>query len=195
MNWIIENYLEIVSVLSGLVYIVLSVRQSIWLWPLGILSSAFFIVVFFKAKIYADMGLNAYYVAVSFYGWYYWIFGKKHEGQEQVEVSLCDSKMWMLLAAVTIITTAFLGFIMSRYTDSNVPFCDAALAAGSIVATWMLTRKMLENWILWIVIDILYCLLYAYKGLYLSIILYAVFAAMSVVGYRGWKKSMNQVQI
>ena len=190
MDWILNNYLEIVSVLTGLVYIALSVRQSIWLWPLGIVSSAFFVVVFFQAKIYADMGLNAYYVIVSIYGWYHWAFGPKREGQQQIDVVRCDPRLWVLLGGITALSTVILGYIMLRFTDSTVPFIDAALAAGSIVATWMLSRKLLENWVMWIVIDLLYIPLYAYKGLYLSIVLYTVFAAMSFVGYRDWKKTM-----
>ena len=182
-SWLIGNYIEILGVITSLVYLYFSVRQIIWLWPFGILSSALFILIFFSSKFYADMGLQVYYLGVSVYGWYYW---SRRSGPGQGE-----GRMTVILTAVTAGLLLAIVFILKRFTDSDLPWGDAFTTAASVVATWMLARKILEHWLVWIVVDIVAAGLYLYKGLYPTTLLYLLYSGIAVAGYFQWKKSME----
>ena len=190
MNWLTDHYIEIVGALAGIVYVFLEIRQSIWLWPLGIVTSAMYIWVFFTSKFYADMGLQTYYVLISVYGWYWWLKGGKKFNTDSLPVTKVSIKLSATLLLVFIALFGIIWFLLVNYTDSPVPVGDAFTTALSIVATWMLARKIIEHWILWVIADLVSMGLYIYKGLYPTVVLFAVYTAMAIIGYREWRKTL-----
>ncbi len=191
--WFSKNYIEVLGALTGLVYLYFSIRQIIWLWLLGIISSLLYIYVFFHAKFYADMSLQVYYFFISIYGWYHWLHpGNKTGGNDELPVTGIRWRIWMILLLITLILTAVSGYGLKNYTDSPMPYLDAFTTSASIVATWMLARKIVENWLFWIVIDAVSMGMYIYKGLYPTVILFLVYTFMAFIGYRQWKQDMKR---
>lgn len=184
-------WIEIFGVVTGILFVILEVRQNRFLWPLGILSSAIYIYVFFNGKFYADMGLQVYYVLISIYGWHYWTRRGGTRREKELPVVHIRRKQVVVLTLIFAATWFGLYYILHHFTDSPVPVGDAFTSALAIIATWMLTRKILEQWILWILANLVSLSLYIYKGLYPTVILYAVYAGMAVYGYLEWKKSMK----
>ncbi|HDZ41440.1 MAG TPA: nicotinamide riboside transporter PnuC [Bacteroidetes bacterium] len=191
MDWLAAHYIEVFGALTGILYVVLEIRQSIWLWPVGLITSGVYIWVFFSSKFYADMGLQTYYVLISIYGWYWWLKGGKKYERESLPVTRVCTRMAAVLLIVFIILFAGIWYILDKHTDSPLPLGDAFTTALSVVATWMLARKIIEHWLLWLVADLVSMGLYIYKGLYPTVILFAVYTMMAVIGYREWRKSLS----
>ncbi len=189
ISWISGNYLEVLGVLSSLLYLLFSIRQNILLWPVGMISALLYMVVFYQSKFYADMGLNAYYFIISIYGWLHWSSAKGKDGV--LSVTKIKLKPGLLLAVITLSAFTGIGFILDHYTDSPIPYWDALTTALSFTATWMLARKIIEHWILWVIIDVISMGLYLYRGLYPTLFLFAIYTLMAVIGYRQWKKTLN----
>ena len=191
-NWLVANWVEVLGTVLGLIYILLSIKQNILTWPVGLLTSALYVYVFFVAKFYADMGLQLYYVAISLYGWYFWLKGNpKEDSQPVVRPTPRHLWVWLLLAAIVFFV--LIEFVLKNYTDSPIPVGDALTTALSLVATWMLARKYLEHWLIWIFVDFLSALLYAFKGLWPTVILFVVYTVMAAVGYVKWKNEFKSV--
>lgn len=186
-SWLVDHSIEVLGAILGLVYIFLSIRQNIFTWPVGLLTSALYIYVFFKTKFYADMALQVYYVGVSIYGWYYWMKGNPVK-ENELPVVRTPRKFWIPLMIISVVFFFFIGWILKNYTDSPIPFWDAFTTAFSLTATWMLARKYLETWLIWIVVDLVSTILYAVKDLRATVILFAVYTGMAVVGYFQWRK-------
>ena len=185
-------WIEIFGVVTGILYVILEVKQNRFLWPLGIITSAAYIYIFFTGKFYADMGLQVYYVLISIYGWYYWSRGGAKEIKGELPVVRINRQQLILLFLTFAFSWAGIYFVLDRYTDSSVPLGDSFTTALAIVATWMLARKIIEQWFLWIIANVVSIALYIYKGLYPTVILYAVYAGLAVYGYLEWKRSMNK---
>ena len=185
-------WIEIFGVITGILYVILEVKQNKLLWPLGIITSAAYIYIFFSGKFYADMGLQVYYVLISIYGWYYWSRGGVKSDKGGLPVSRINRQQFILLILTFAIAWSGIYFVLDRFTDSTVPLGDSFTTALAIVATWMLTRKIIEQWFLWIIANVVSIGLYIYKGLYPTVILYAVYAGMAVYGYMEWKRCMNK---
>ena len=193
ISWFSGNYVEVLGVITSLVYLYFSVRQIIWLWPFGIISSALFILIFFNSKFYADMGLQVYYLGVSIYGWIYWSRGAvDSDEQSTLPVRRIKRQQALVLSVTGILLLLGIAYILKKFTDSDVPWGDGFTTAGSIVATWMLARKILEHWIVWVFVDIVAAGLYFYKGLYPSFLLYLIFTIIAVVGFFQWKRSISE---
>ncbi|MCK4855460.1 MAG: nicotinamide mononucleotide transporter [Bacteroidales bacterium] len=193
ISWFSGNYIEVLGVITSLVYLYFSVRQIIWLWPFGIISSALFILIFFNGKFYADMGLQVYYVGVSIYGWIYWSRGGISRNEKSsLPVCRISRQLALVLSVTGIVIMLGIVYILKNFTDSDVPWGDGFTTAGSIVATWMLARKMLEHWLVWIFVDSVAAGLYFYKGLYPSFLLYLIFTIIAVIGYFHWKRSLSE---
>jgi nicotinamide mononucleotide transporter len=193
ISWFSGNYVEVTGVITSLVYLYFSVRQIIWLWPFGIISSALFILIFFNSKFYADMGLQVYYLGVSIYGWIYWSRGGITRDQKStLPVCRIPRQLAMILSMTGIVIMLGIVYILQHFTDSDVPWGDGFTTAGSIIATWMLARKVLEHWLVWIVVDSVAAGLYFYKGLYPSFLLYLIYTVIAVIGYFQWKKSLSE---
>jgi nicotinamide mononucleotide transporter len=191
LEWLAGNKIEILGAILGILYIFFSIRQNIFTWPTGLLTSALYIFVFFQSKFYADMGLQVYYVGISIYGWYYWAKGKKPEDTETVPVKRTRKILWIKMGVVAALLYGAILFILLNFTDSPVPFMDTLTTALSIVATWMLARKYIEHWLIWIVVDVISVGLYIYKDLWPTVILFVVYTIMAVLGYIEWKKDLK----
>lgn len=187
-DWLAQHYVEVLGVMLSIIYLVLSIRQNILLWPVGILSAVIYMIVFYESKFYADMGLNAYYFVISIYGWINWSGAARKERGEPPVISL-HLKQGLILFLVMIAFFFIIGYLLDHYTDSPIPYWDALTTAGSIVATWMLTRKILEHWIVWVFVDLISMGLYIYRGLYPTAFLFLVYTSMAVVGYLQWRRS------
>jgi nicotinamide mononucleotide transporter len=189
--WLGAHYVEILGVIFSILYLFFSIRQNILLWPLGIASALLYMVVFFQSKFYADMGLNGYYVVISIYGWILWRRGS-NEGGSGLPVSRIGKRNALILLVITATAFAGIGMILDRYTDSPLPYWDAFTTAVSFTATWMLARKILENWILWIIVDAVSMGLYLYRGLYPTLLLFAIYTTMAVIGYMKWFRAYKK---
>ena len=180
--------LELFAALIGAISVWLSVRQNIWSWPTAIINVVLYAIVFYEAKLYADMGLQVIYAILSMYGWYEWLYGG--EGRTELHVSRTGARLGALLALIAAAGSAVLGVFLHRATDAALPFMDSFLSSTSLVAQWMMTKKLLENWLVWIGVDVLYVGMFIFKGLFLTAGLYAVFLALAVKGYIDWRRSM-----
>jgi nicotinamide mononucleotide transporter len=180
--------LELAAAITGAISVWLSVRQNIWSWPTAIVNVVLYTVVFWDAKLYADMGLQVIYAVLSLYGWYQWLYGG--EGRTELRVTRTPPRLGAILAVVAAAGSAFLGTLLRHTTDAALPFMDSFLSSTSLVAQWMMTKKLVENWLVWIAVDVLYVGMFVFKGLYLTAGLYAVFLVLAVRGYLDWRRSM-----
>ncbi|MDD2381853.1 MAG: nicotinamide riboside transporter PnuC [Mariniphaga sp.] len=194
-SWLWGNKIELLGALLGVLYIFFSIRQHILTWPTGLFTSLLYIIVFFRSGFYADMGLQVYYVGVSIYGWYYWIKGGQpvtEKAVTKVPITRIPLRLLAWAGLATIAIFVLLVFILMRFTDSTVPLMDAFTTALSILATWMLARKYIEHWMIWIVVDLVSTGLYVYKSLWPTVVLFIVYTVMAVAGHREWKKDMEK---
>lgn len=200
-DWISSHYIEVFGAVTGIIYVILEIRQNIWLWPVGIVTSAVYIWIFFTCKFYADMSLQGYYLVISVMGWYWWRRGTglKKEGEngrvgegekKELNVTRVNFRTGVILAIVFVFLYLVMFFGLSRLTDSPVPEWDSFITSLSIVATWMLARKIYEHWFLWIVVNAVSAVLFIWRGLYPTVILYLVYCIMSFVGFVEWKKTI-----
>ncbi len=191
IDYIIDNWLEIFGTITGLLYLFLSIKQNILLWPLGIATSLAYIIVFYNSKFYADMSLQVYYVAISIFGWYLWVFGKRPKGSYSLPVKRLSKTLMVILLINSFVLFLVIAFLLIEYTDSPLPYWDSFTTALSIVATWMLAKKIIEHWLIWIVVDFISLGLYIYKDLIITAFLFFVYAVMAYVGYVEWRKTLN----
>lgn len=186
IKWLTANWIETVAAVLGVVYLILSIKQHISLWFFGLLTSALYIYVFLASKFYADMSLQAYYVVISIYGWIHWKQGENSAGK--LSVSSSGNHLLYALLAIWVLLWIGMSVFLKFFTDSEVPIGDGFTTAGSIVATWMLARKIKEHWIFWVIIDFVSLVLYINKGLYPTSILFIIYTGMAVAGYLQWSK-------
>jgi nicotinamide mononucleotide transporter len=180
---------ELLAALFGIGYVVLTVRESIWCWPTGIVNAAMYMVVFFESRLYADMALQVMYVALSIYGWHEWLHGGTNHGA--LKVSRAPRVVLAFLALAGLAGSLLLGRFLSTATDAALPFWDSATTSFSLVAQVMLTRKWIENWWLWIAVDLVYLGMYCDQRLYVTAVLYVVFLGLSSLGLREWKAALQ----
>ena len=197
--WLSNNYIEVFGAVTGLIYVFLEIRQTIWLWPVGIITSAVYIWVFFTSKLYADMSLQGYYLIISCLGLYWWMKGSgevetgkmSQKGNNELPVSRLKPGTGLILGIILVLLFIIMWIILSRFTDSPVPVWDSFLTSASIIATWMLARKIYEHWFLWIVVNSVAAILFLTRGLYPTVILYVIYGLMSFAGLAAWKKSIR----
>ncbi len=193
LDWLFRNWVEVVGTLLGISYVFLSIKQNILTWLMGLLTSALYIYVFFVSKFYADMALQVYYVWVSIYGWIIWSKGKStSKGKVTLPVISINKKLSVVLASISLLLWIIIYFILLKFTDSPMPLGDSFTTALSIVATWMLARKIIEHWIIWVIVDFVSLLLYIYKGLYPTSIMFVIYTGAAIWGYFEWKKEMQK---
>jgi len=205
----VDNYIEVFGAVTGIVYVFLEIRQTIWLWPLGIITSGIYVWIFFSGKLYADMSLQAYYMVVSVLGWYWWMRGSGRQAQgselraqsselnaqsskQKLAVTRIKLKIAVILAAIFVVLYTVMYIVLSRLTDSPVPAWDSFLTSLSVIATWMLARKIYEHWYLWIVVNIVSAVLYFTRGLFPTVVLYTVYLIMSFTGLIAWKRTIAE---
>lgn len=178
------SLVEVFGFISGALCVWLVAKDNIWNWPIGIVNAAFYIIVFFQAKLFADMSLQVLYIILGFLGWYMWLKGG--ENKTKLNIRNVKVKESISLAVITVVST----YLMQRYLISindSAPFLDALTTVISLVAQYMLTKKYIENWYLWLTVDVIYVGLYLSRSLYLTSVLYAIFFAMCLVGLKEWR--------
>ena len=188
-QFIHTTWAEWIGVVSGFTCIYLAAKEHIFNWPISIISVIAYAWVFYTAKMYGDMALQFYFLFTAFYGWYFWL--KKKETSNR-QVTVLTTKQWALVIVSISVLSVALGFFLDRFTDTDVPFADGFCTALSFVAQILLTRKILQNWILWIIVDLCYIPLYLYKQLNLSAIFYAFLVGLAVKGYLDWRKTYRE---
>lgn len=193
LSWIIEHYFELIAAGLGFVAIFLQIRQNAWYWLVSIIMVSMYIYIYIDAKLYADMSLQVYYLAISFYGWYLWLFGSRSNHHKMpITVTYTSTALRRLLLIISIVLFLAMAWFLIYFTDSDLPYWDSFTTSLSFVATWMLARKKIENWVIWIVVDAVSVGIYIYKGLYPTAVLFFFLTLLAVVGYRQWKKDMQQ---
>ena len=181
--------LELISFLLAVTTVVLNIRQKHWAWLFSIASSATYAVVFYDARLYGDMGLQFVFIAASVWGWYQWLHGS---GTAPLVPSFLkpNGRAWSLAAWLALFV--LLSTFLDTFTDTDVPHADGFLTAGSLVGQLLLAKKKVENWHVWIAVDILYVGLYLYKGLVLTAVLYGVFVLLAIAGLRTWQAAARK---
>ena len=179
---------ELLGVVFGVVSVWLTVRENVWCWPTGIVNVALSGIVFLEARLYADMVLQAVYVVLSVYGWYEWLRGGKDRGA--LEVSRTPTLALTLSLGGGVLGVVAIGRLLALTTDAALPFWDATTTSFSLVAQFMLTRKWIESWAVWIAVDVIYVPMYFGKHLYGMAGLYVVFLALAALGLLEWKKTL-----
>jgi nicotinamide mononucleotide transporter len=181
--------LELISFVLSVATVALDIRQVHWAWLFAIVSSATYAVVFFHSRLYGDMGLQFVFIGTSLWGWYQWLRGgRAHQGLS-VSTLTSSGRVWCVVAWLA--GFLLLSVFLRTYTDTDVPYIDAFLTAGSLVGQVLLARKKIENWHVWIVVDALYVGLYVYKHLTLTAILYALFILLAWMGLRTWQRALQ----
>ena len=182
------TWTEAAAAVITLISVYLSARQNIWSWPTAIAGVGIYVVVFWHSKLYADMGLQFVYIALSIYGWYEWLHGG--ENKSELQVSSGWRSCYPVALMITIVFALSLGTFLRKTTDAALPYADASLTSFSLLAQWMMTRKYIENWWVWIAVDVFYIAMFAFKHLYLTAVLYAVFIGVCWFAYLEWKRSL-----
>lgn len=181
------TWLELLAVALSLVMVVCNVRVDATAWPLAIGASLLYFVLFWHSRLYGEASLQLFFVVVASWGWWQWLRGRTAEGTALHVRWLSRRSRWRLLLAVAI-AWPLLGSVLLRATDSDVPWWDALPTAGSLAGQWLLGRKYVENWLTWAAVNAVSVGLFAWKGLWLTVLLYALFLLMSLWGWREWAR-------
>ncbi|MDI6832343.1 MAG: nicotinamide riboside transporter PnuC [Bacteroidales bacterium] len=190
MHWI-----EIIAATLGIIAIYFQIKVKPFYWVISLVVSSMYIIIYFSAKLYADMSMQFYYVVMSIYGLYVWLSGNNNKDKKTIPISkIKDLKSWLLIAFISALSFFIIGFILKKFTDSNVPWWDSFTTSLSFVATWMLARKKIENWLIWIVVDATSVALYIYKQLYPTTILFIILTLLAIVGYFQWKRELRTLE-
>ncbi|MDB4293097.1 nicotinamide riboside transporter PnuC [Maribacter sp.] len=181
-------YTEALATLFGFLAVFFTIRQNIWCWFFGLVQVALYTYIFFVAKLYSDMVLHVIYIFLQVWGWYSW----KYSGYNNTELKVTKIKMWPLWIALTCLGTVSLGFLMQSQTDAALPYPDAFTTAASLIAQYLMIKKKLGSWLLWIAVDSVAIGVYFNKSLYFTAVLYVAFLIMATIGYIEWKKSFKK---
>ncbi|CAN7720472.1 nicotinamide riboside transporter PnuC [Paenibacillus sp. LjRoot153] len=183
--------IEIVATTSGLLCVWLTAKENMWSWPIGLVNVGCFFVMFWEAKLYADTMLQVFFFILSVYGWIVWM--TKREGTKVRPTRKITSRLTFILSVFLVVMTLLWGYVLQAYTDASIPYADAFIATLSLIAQYLLSSKVLENWLLWIAVDVMSVAMYAYKDLYAVAFLYLIFLFIALGGYVGWKRALRIV--
>lgn len=188
-----QSLLEVSGVISGILCVYLAAKNNIWSWPIAIISVSIYTFIFFEEKLYADAGLQIYFLFANIYGWYFW--SRKSEAEHKTPITFLTKKIFLISAACIIIFTFLLGTFLFKSTDASFPYIDSFCTACSLVAQIFLARKIIENWLIWIFVDIIYVGVYLMKDLHLTAGMYALYIVIAAMGYITWKREFKQFQL
>ena len=183
--------LDILGFVVGLVYLWLEYKASIWLWLAGIIMPAIDLFLYYKAGLYADFGMAIYYCLAGIYGFLARKCFKPSGNKKELPITRFPEKLILPAAVIALALWAAIWWILVRYTDSTVPVADAFTTALSIVALWALSRKYAEQWLIWLVVDLVCCVLYVRKGIPFKASIYGLYSVVAVLGYRKWLQAMR----
>jgi len=183
------TWLEIVAFVLSLWMVACNMRVDPLGWPLAMASSLLYALLFASSRLYGEAGLQLFFIAIAGWGWWQWLRGRGESGQPlQVHAMRRRESMWA--AALTLAAWPLLSVLLDRATDSDVPYLDALATVGSIAGQVLLGRKLVENWLVWLAVNLFSVGLFAFKGLWLTVLLYALFAVLSVLGWRAWRSRL-----
>lgn len=189
------EFVEILGVIIGFIYLWLEYKASIYLWLTSIIMPAIYLFVYFDAGLYADVAINIYYLIIGVYGWVSWRYGiSRKNGTEKydLKISHTSRRQWLRLLIAYIVIHFAISFTLINFTDTDVPWFNGLTSALSIIGMWMLAKKLIEQWFVWFVVDILSAVLYFYKGLEPTALLYSVYAIVAILGYKKWNKLLQK---
>ncbi len=190
------NYIELIGVITGLLCVYLAAVNNIWNWPFAIISVTLYIFIFFEARLYADMGLQFYFLGANIYGWYFWSRKKGSEIKVPV-VSISLKQIIWTIIAIAIITPS-LGYTLVKlspilhYKPASYPYLDSFCTSVSLIAQLFMARKIYQNWLMWVFVDIIYVGVYFIKHLQPTAFMYAIYAVIALLGYLDWRKEFNK---
>ncbi len=190
-EYVQQHFIEIIGSLLTVLAIWLNTKQNAWGWIVGIASIVCYIYVFASVWLLGDFLLNIYFLITSLYGWYQWKYGSQEH--QELAVSRTKSNELLILISLAVLGAVLLGLLFSTYPQAAVPYWDAVITSFSLVAQWLLARKKLENWLVWIFVDVQASMIYFYKDLIVTCFLYLLLTALAIKGYADWKKSMSKI--
>ncbi|MGZ3943966.1 MAG: nicotinamide riboside transporter PnuC [Mucilaginibacter sp.] len=194
--WHQQTWLEIIGVITGLLCVYLAARNNIWNWPIAIISVGIYIFIFMDARLYADMGLQVYFLGMNIYGWYFW--SRKPAVEVKTPVVMITMQQAIVSALIIAVITPLLGFLLIKfapilhYTPASYPYIDSFCTACSLVAQVFMARKVLQNWLIWIFVDVVYVGVYIFKHLDLTAGMYFIYVGIALMGYIDWKKDYKK---
>jgi len=191
--WNNTSLLEVIAVMFAVAYLLLAIKESLWCWPAALISTLIYVYLFFDVNLYMESLLQIFYIVMAFYGWYQWSdvdHADDRDDIQKVKISCWTLKQHLLSFTIITVLVAISATLLSN-TSAAFPWLDSFTTWSAVIATWMVTKKILENWIYWFVIDSVNIFLYLQKGLYLTSILFGLYVILTVVGYAQWRKSFK----
>ena len=185
-DFILAHWLDITTTILGLLYILFEYRASAWLWFVGFLMQTLGIVLYYQKGLYADCGMEFYYLSMTVYGYWKWVHGSSEK--KELPITKFPRKLIIPWCALMLALWGIIYWLLVTFTNSNVPMADSFTTALSIVGIWALTHKYLEQWFIWIAVDVVTCVLYFYKDIPFKAGLYALYVVIAIFGYKKWKR-------
>jgi nicotinamide mononucleotide transporter len=182
------NPLEISGFIFGIAGVYLTLKEHIWCFPVGLLNVIISLFLFYEQQLYADALQQIVYILLLSYGWHEWLNGKRDEGLPVTTVSL---RLWAGVILTFAGATLVLGYILQEYTNASFPWLDSGASSASFIAQWMIARKKIENWLIWMLVNIVYIGIYINKNLILYALLFGLYFILSIWGYREWRKQLT----
>lgn len=180
---------EAIAVLLAITYLVLAIRQNIWCWAAAAVSTSIYLFIMFEAQLYMESVLQLFYLAMAAYGWYQW---RRHgENSRVLQVTTWPLSYHVFAIGSVLLLVFVSGHLLSQYTDAALPHVDSFTTWGAVIATYMVARKVLENWVYWFVIDAVSVGMYLNRGLLLTALLFVFYLVLIILGYRSWRASMQ----
>ena len=179
--------LELTAFVLAIAMVVLNMRVNAWAWPLAIASSLLYFALFWNSRLYGEAGLQIFFAVVALWGWWQWRRGTAADGAA-LRVRRLSLRGRLGIVAAVVVAWPATGIFLARFTDTDVPWWDAFPTAASVAGQWLLGRKYLENWAAWVAVNVVSVGLFAYKGLWPTVVLYLIFIAMSFAGWRAWRR-------
>ncbi|HEU5297506.1 MAG TPA: nicotinamide riboside transporter PnuC [Burkholderiaceae bacterium] len=183
------TWLELVAVVLSIAMVWCNLRVNVTAWPLAIAASALYGLLFAANRLYGEATLQLLFIVVAFWGWWQWLRGRGGDGKP-LHVHRMSTTQIGWVGGLTLLAWPLLGLVLQHHTDSDVPYLDALPTAGSVVGQFLLGRKLIENWLVWLAVNLFSVGLFAVKGLWLTVLLYALFALLSLAGWRAWRRRL-----
>ncbi len=183
---------ELAAVVGAITYLLLAVKENVWCWLFAFISTAIFTVLFWDVSLLMNSALNVYYMLMAVYGWYQWTHAGSGADQQMLAVSSMTQRQHVLMISAIVILSAVTGYLLGEHTTDAWPYVDAFTTWASVITTYLVTRKYLENWLYWVVIDMLSVPLYGNRGLILTALLFVAYVVIALVGYRSWRRHYHE---
>jgi nicotinamide mononucleotide transporter len=183
--WAATSDIEVVAVVFGLFYIVLAAKENIWCWPAGFIGTGASIYLFWDGSLYMESALNVYYLLMAVFGWWQWQYGSRQKSTLAIRSLVATEHI--LIISLILALTLISGYLLSTKTDAALPYLDSFTTWSAVITTWMVARKILENWLYWIVINCASIYLYIDRGFLLYAILFSLYVVIAVFGYQQWR--------